>query len=375
MVLGVGYEPINYHRIEHKDFVSTIEYWCITEYSNTYYKKIADSQMKVARGAVLTTKKRKEYEVKIRFSSSKSISSSTFVQFNDFKIEKIPSTTKVQQFILKYKFIRMVNQENELEKFWLMKTVETEARMLLSFLSLVGRSKIEFKGATVNGVSTDVRRFEYIYPDEPPINITDLQKYYEKLSQIPNKDKKRFVNALRTYEAAIALMKPYPTVSFFLFVATVECLSNFKINKGRSGEKFVQFITNYLHPQLGYEKEELEKFQERLRTAYLIRNWFVHRGENVPQTVFLADMLQKKSAVYFLRKKELRAPGLVWLEKIVGGCLLGFLESAELKTSDKKKKPVFRTLAKKEGTIYLKKKKGIAIEKGQPITVNMLELD
>ena len=324
----------------------------------------------------MIVKKRKEFEVKIRFSSSKNISlSAPFVQFDEFKIEKIPSTTKVQQFILKFTFVRAVNEENELDKFWLMKMVETEAKMLLAFLSLVGKSKIEFKGATVNGISTDVRRFEYVYPEEPSIKITNLQKYYEKLSLIPTRDRGRFSNALRTFETAISLMKTYPTISFFLFVATIECLSNPKIDRGSSKEKFVQFVTNYLHPKLSDEKEDLEKFQERLRTAYLIRNWFVHRGENVPQTVFLADMLQRKSVVYYRRKNELRAPGLVWLEKIVGGCLLGFLEKEEPKNSDKRKKPVFRSLAKKEGTLHLKKKKEIAIKKGQPITVDMLELD
>jgi len=323
----------------------------------------------------LIVRKRKDFEVKTRFSSSKSFPSlAPFIQINDFKIETIPSTTKVQQAIFRFTFSHRVS-ESELDKIMLMEMAETESKMLLAFLSLVGKSKIHFKGATVNGVPTDAHRLKYVYPQEPSINIAALQYYYEKLSRLPTRDLERLVNALRTFESAISLMKTNPTISFFLLVATVECLSNFQIERGSSKEKFVQFVTKYLHPELSDEKDELKKFQERLRTAYEIRNWFVHRGENIPKTVFLADKLQRKSVVFHRKKKELRAPGLVWLEKIIGGCLLGFLDTERPQRVHKFKKPVFRALAKKEGILRLKKKKGIPIKKGQPITADMLELD
>lgn len=315
--------------------------------------------------------------VKTRFGSSRILPPpGTYSQIDGFDIEPVPSENGKQEAILGFDFLhRTVGNVTDFDKIQLASIGETESRMWLAFLSLVTASNLEFQGAMVNGESTSAQRLRYRFPEQPPINFTQVADYHEKLAQLRGRDRIRFINSARAYQSAVSLMDLNPTLSFFVFIVAVECLSYYLGTGRKLRERFVNFIEKYIHPSVSAEKLDLMKFRHRLDTAYRIRNSFVHRGESLPGTVYLADRLNLPSVIYYVRGKERRAPGLVWLEKIVRMCLLGFLEERTRERLCKPKKPVFRNLARRAGAERLKKKKGISIEKGQPVTREMLELD
>ena len=121
------------------------------------------------------------------------------------------------------------------------------------------------------------------------------------------------------------------------------------------------------------EKSDQVKFEQRLDTAYRIRNSFVHSGQSMPNAVAIADRRNVPSAIYDDRGTRRRAPGLIWLQKIVRATLLGFLSTVTQEHPSKPRKPVFRSLAKRANIIRL-----VAagpIQKGEPITWDKLMLD
>lgn len=314
--------------------------------------------------------------VKTRFISSRAFPFPlATVEIDDFQIDPIPSGNREQEAIFRFEFFHRTRPPLDLEKMQLANIGEIESRMWLALLSLIGESNVRFQGTSVNGESTSAQRLKYRFSQQPPIDFSVVEHYYEMLAQLRGRDRERFVNSARIYQSAVSLMDSNPSLSFFLFVVTVECLSNYVEKTGKSREKFVRFIAKYLHASMSREKSDLFKFEHRLDTAYRIRNSFVHAGQDMPGTVWLADRLDLPSVIYLVQGKERRAPGLIWLEKIVRSSLLGFLEARVQERQNKPKKPVFRTLANRANVLHLKKKKGIAIQKGQPITADMLELD
>lgn len=317
---------------------------------------------------------RSRADVKTRFASSRDLQSLACpFQIDEFQIDSVPGQNEQQEAILRFHFVRQTIDPANFGKIMLASIGETESRMWLAFLSLVTASNIRFLGSMVNGESTGVQRLKYRFSREPPVDFRQVAICYEKLAQLRGRDRGRFVNSARAYQSAVSLMDSNPTVSFFLFVVAVECLSNYVERGGKIRDRFVRFVVRYLHPSLSDEKKDLAKFRHRLDTAYRIRNSFVHAGEGLPGPVHLADRLNHPSVVYYARGKERRGPGLMWLERIVRMSLLGFLDARIGDRTNKPKKPVFGNLAAREGVTRMKTR--VPVQKGQGITAEMLILD
>jgi len=106
-----------------------------------------------------------------------------------------------------------------------------------------------------------------------------------------------------------------------------------------------------------------------LLSAYFIRNAFVHDGEDLPAPIGLADRLKKRSAVYKIVKNqkefEIRAPSLLWLERMVVNALRGYLDRESGKSEPT---PVFKDEAEKSGQYRMKLRKGHpSVQKDQEI--------
>jgi hypothetical protein len=313
-------------------------------------------------------------DVKTRFTSSRDLPALTSpLQIDEFQIDSIPGKSDEQEAMLRFHFVRQIPGPSDFGKVMLANVGEIESRMWLAFLSVICASNIRFLGSMVNGESTSIQRLKYRFSKEPPINTSPVINYYGKLAQLRGRDRSRFVNSLRAYQSAVSLMDSNPNVSFFLFVVAVECLSNYVERGGKIRDKFIRFVVRYLHPSLSEEKKDLQKFEERLDTAYRLRSSFVHSGEGLPGPVYLADRLSLPSVLYYVRGKERRGPGLVWLEKIVRMSLIGFLDTRVAERPSEPKKPVFRNLAAREGVARMKAR--IPVQKGQDMTRDMLVLD
>jgi len=320
--------------------------------------------------------------VKARFSSSRAFAvpetPMNTLEIDEFRIAPLPSDEEEQEAILNYDFRRRYNDQTPYAQIELAQCGMGEPRMWLAFLALVGASNVRLHGVSVNGELTSARRLRYLFSNQPPIDFSMIEGYYDKLGQLSQKDRLRFVNSARAYQSAVSLMDSNPAVSFFLLVVAIECLSNYVMGHVR-GEKnrhrFIRFIETYLPPTLSKEKDDLAKFRNRLETAYKIRSSYVHSGQSLPPVVYLADKLGRPSVLYEERRKEWRAPGLLWLQKVVRATLLSFLDARTLEKPRKIRKPVFRNLARSEAVMRMRLKEGSSVTKYQPIGSGMLRLD
>jgi hypothetical protein len=218
-----------------------------------------------------------------RFSSSRAFSSpdtpTPNFQFDEFRIDPLPSEGNRQHAILSYEFKHTPKAGSPFAQIDLAQASESEARIFLASLSVVSASDISFHGALVNGESTVARRQACRLASLPPVNFDDVKSYYDKLAQLRLKDRGRLVNSARAFQSALSLLDSNPTVSFFMLVVAVECLSNYvlpSLKKESKRERFVRFVETYLHQSLSSEKSDISKFRSRLDTAYRMRNAFVH---------------------------------------------------------------------------------------------------
>jgi hypothetical protein len=324
--------------------------------------------------------KQPKISVVARFSSSRAFSSpdtpTPNFQFDEFRIDPLPSDGNRQDAILSYEFKHTPKAGSPFAKIDLAQSSESEARIFLAALSVVSASDISFHGALVNGESTIARRQAYRLASFPRVNFEDVKSYYDKLAQLRLKDRARFVNSARAFQSALSLLDSNPTVSFFMLVVAIECLSNYvlpPLKKESKRERFVRFVETYLHQSLSTEKSDISKFRSRLDTAYRMRNAFVHGGQLLHPAVYFADRLVRPSVLYFERKQERRAPGLLWLEKIVRAALLGFLEARVQEIPNKPRRPLFRNLPGRLPIARLRVK--VSVQRGQAVTADMLDLD
>jgi len=309
--------------------------------------------------------------VKARFRSSRLFHAPA--QIDEFLFEPIPSSGENTEGILRHEFFHRTGNVPELDKLTVNSIGQTESQMWLAFLSLIAASNVTFQGALINDEDSGSQRLKYSFAQQPPIDFGLVQQYYERLAQIQGRNRLRFINSARSYQSAVSQMDSNPTVSYFLFVVAIECLSNFVIDAGGNRQKFIRFIDKYLDSSLSAEKSDQAKFEQRLDAAYRIRNAFVHRGQSIPNAVAIADRASVPSAIYYDRGIRRRAPGLIWLQKIVRATLLGFLSTITQEHPSKPRKPVFRSLAKRANIIRLQA--AAPIQKGEPITLDKLVLD
>jgi len=296
------------------------------------------------------------------------------VEIDGIHIEPIPSDNREQSATLR--FILHQKSTSDLERAQLAGTAEAESQMWLSFIGFTGRSNIRYRGTLVDGQDTRIGRLRYSYQETPPIDFLRVSQNYHKLAQLRRNDRSRFVNAIQAFQSAVVLLDSNPTLSFFLSVVAIECLSNYADLPGAKGsrDRFVKFISKYLHTEMSSEKSDLIKFEQTLDTAYRIRNSFVHSGHQLPNPVRLADAFNVRAVTYPDRGKKRLAPSLIYLHRIVGATLEGFLEARIIEKPNKPRKPVFRPLARRTLLGRLTLRQGVSIKKGEPVTRGMIDV-
>jgi len=327
-----------------------------------------------------------EHNAKIKFKSNNFIPDNTKKRtIGDYVIEQIPAEGN-SEGIISFSFREKPEETNKSSLF---RQTYLEAKYFLSFLSLISRSNCEFQAGYLDFENILAREPSYILIRRP-FNFDELVQYYNKLSTLRKEDKRRFTNACKRYQQAISIWNREPVVSLFLFVVAIECLSNYEtvqltdnmratydgfcIKKVTNAVRFAEFVCKYLPQNLLEAEGDIDLLKKRLLSAYFIRNWFVHDGDDLPSPVRIADYLGKKSLVYRVEKHrkryEMRAPSLIWFEKIVVNTLVGFLN---VKAGRRKSKPIFRHQAKDAMKYNLKlRPTHPSIQKGQEITDKML---
>jgi hypothetical protein len=269
--------------------------------------------------------------------------------------------------------------------------VKLEATYFLSFLSLISQSDCEFQAGLWNLQNISTEEIKY-FLTRRQFDFNEVGESFQRLRGLGDDERRRFINACNRYRQAISIFQKEPVVSFFLLVVAIECLSNSMVIQAsdidwdaytrffgptfneriRNVVRFVEFICKYLPADVLANEGDLSLLKIRLLSAYFIRNSFVHDGEDLPRPVRLADFVGRRSFAYVLTRGsqqiEIRAPGLLWLGRIVVNALKGYLTK---ESGDDQHKAVFREQARQAGLLEIKlRQPHPPIEKGQAITVD-----
>ncbi len=265
--------------------------------------------------------------VVIRFSSSKKINPDiSEIELGSYKIRSIPSiqdsvTSTAEEMLLEFDDVWIKNQTAS--------NPEKEAHYILSLLSVLGRTRIDFNSIRINNVNVTFRTSraykQFIGRLDLPSDFDDI---YNNLLSLNEKLFVQYMRSCSAYQNAISLLPNNPTLGCFMLVVAIECLSNVEI-RGKSSHfgKFRDFIIKYLPSEIRAEETDMDLFTELLEQIYRkYRSGFTHGGLSISVGSLAADKAGLKYVKHYIDGKEMKSPSLTWFENIVRGVLIEFLK-------------------------------------------------
>ncbi len=239
---------------------------------------------------------------------------------------------------------------------------EKEGEIILSWLSLILRQKVKVNSVRLNEISISNPDQENIIFDSPirfPENLHDL---YSRFKSLPLDLLERYLRACECYQQALLTSNNNPSISFFLLVVCVECLSNKEQNfyehlikkldnKNEISKQEIKNLHESFVKEYGIKKNFInfimsrygdwngqfseEEFKKFLSSVYDIRSSFTHKGENLEKYIkFVDNTLKSKSVFTTIKDKKVEFPGLNYLAEIVQKVLINFLEKQESSECD-----------------------------------------
>jgi len=292
-------------------------------------------------------------DVVVRFTSSRIIPPDIReIKLGSYRIHSIPSAVPEEALL---EFIDVW------QKSQVASNPETEARYVLAFLSLLGRTKISFNSAKINNVNITPQVIQPMFKQFSGHLVlpSDFQNVYGSLFALNDKVFIQYVRACLTYESAISLLETHPTLGCFLLVVAVECLSNV-VGKGKSDfEKFRNFISTYLPSEIQQTEEDPRLFAELLEQIYVeYRSGFTHGGKSIP---LAALAIAERSGLKYIKLvengKDVKHPSLTWYENIVRGVLIEFLRKSGKSKVAVEDRPRLAKLAMSEAVVSMRLKR------------------
>jgi hypothetical protein len=248
-----------------------------------------------------------------------------------------------------------------------------EARLFLSFFSLLTRSQLEIDSSMINDVKEAVVPVKDAYREYKTI-LEDLPNFELGLDNLKNLDydrTKQFLRACEVYRTAVNLINSNNTLCFFLLCVAIECISNNVSQKESACEKFIDFIITYL-PEKKDFKTDADLIEILKEIYYNHRSGFTHGGKSIPEAVSLADMLNRIYIRNIIDGKEVRTPSLKWFEHIVRASLIGYLSKVEQEQKNSKI-DILKEISLESGRVILKTKGDI--KPGHLVTSSDVEMD
>ena len=240
-----------------------------------------------------------------------------------------------------------------------------ESRYVLAWFSLALRARIEYRASKINNVDADVQQLpkykDFVSRLEAfPLEIDDL---YHKLLSLDERLLRQYIRSCLVYQSALSMLEDSPTLTFFLLVVAIECLSNTVLPTGTKKERFVQFVRDYMPAGPKTTQDDETLFIRLLDSAYYYRSGFTHGGASIPEACLMADQAGYSYVKHYVKGKETYSPGLGWLERVVYTSLIEFLRRQ--KKADKTDFDL-ADLAGQEGIIMLKTKR--PVQSGRVVT-------
>jgi hypothetical protein len=246
-----------------------------------------------------------------------------------------------------------------------------EGKLILSWLSVLLRSRLTVKAEEINGISvkspTVYSQFTSTF--EPP---QELDILIEILCALDEKLLRTFLRACDLYQMAAEVIEDKPSLANFLLVSCIECLGS-TVTPGRSfRESFVNFIKRYCPGTILGTTIPQVPVDGLLSKIHEFRSQYAHGGKDVPTASLLADRLRLVWVKHFEDGKEELAPSIGWFEAVVQASLVAFLRTSPKGTAPERKRQKFIDLALSSSATNLRAKR--SIQAGQVITGNDVEL-
>jgi hypothetical protein len=307
-------------------------------------------------------------DIEVIFNSSKSISPTiSAVKMGKYEITTIPTvreslTDTKETWMLKFKDVWTDNQMHS--------NPYKEAEYVLSFLSLLCESKMQYLASKSNSVQSEIRQKHSSYLEGKIEGFPKIEEAIQKMNSLDVDMLRQFLRSCSSYRTSLSLIDDNPTLSFFLLVTSIEAISG-KVIKKSDKVNFREFILKYIPSELKKEVGTDKLLVDLINEAYTMRCAFTHGGTNISIGSQTADQSNRPYIKHYVESKETFSPSLRWFEKLVRAVLINFLieqpilNPVETKLSD---------LARDEALIYMKIAKD-GLLPGRLVTTQDLDLD
>jgi hypothetical protein len=285
------------------------------------------------------------------------------IRFDSYRIRPIP-TFGGEEVILEFK--------DEWAEGQLASNPVQEAKLVLSWLAVVLRSRLNAGPAEVNNVPVSAGESSYrqfLGSIDPP---SDLQALFDKLCSLDDKTLRTYLRACDLYHLAARVIDDRPSLANFLLVSSIECLGTI-ITPGGSFEKsFFNFIKAFCPKAVLGTDISQDTLDRLLMTIRSYRSQYAHGGKDVPVASLVADKHGLVWMKHFEEGKEELAPSISWFESVVQASLLEFFRRQPSGTPPPRKRERLVELAVSFGTARLKVKHSVVA--GQILTREDLEI-
>ena len=167
--------------------------------------------------------------------------------FGKYNFSPLPS-----EFTGNYKSEMLLNFEDDWVEGQHGSNPEKEGEIVLSWLSMILRQKLKVSSSRLNNVQIQMDNKEIIV-FESPIDFPDnLSEIYIKFKSLPLDKLERYVRACECYQEALLLSTANSTISFFLLVVCIECLSS-------KDDDFYSYLMKEISSKKDVSKKDVSK--------------------------------------------------------------------------------------------------------------------
>src|SRR3989338_1620799 len=164
-----------------------------------------------------------------------------------------------------FKTEMLLNFEDEWKEGQQVSYHQKEGEIILSWLSMILKQKLKVNSVRINDIQIPNTQKEMISFESQIYFPENFNALYVKFKSLPldedNNLLEKYVRACECYQEALLLSTTNPTMSFYLFVVCIECLSNKDYN-------FYKYLMDKMSTKKEIPKTEIDTIYEEFNKEY-----------------------------------------------------------------------------------------------------------